>query len=323
MKFVIASDNNYFNYTYVALNSLLDKNKNYKNLEIVFIHQNISIENSANIQKLSEKYKKHIELIDFAVPLLFEKLPSVGESKTTFAKFTFSSLFEDDIVVFLDPDILVMGDLSGFEKIDMSGYLVAGVIENLPYYHREFAKMSGDDSYINGGVLIMNLKLWRELDIDSIFSEYIRNNSQNFNYDQGIINEICKGKIKILEPQFNALAELFEIRNAKNIVKRYKFNYYYTQEQIDFAIKNPVIVHFTHFLYGKPLSKGCLHPYTEIFIDYLNTSGMKYELKKRKIDLKIEIRRFFLKKMPFKFYILLENILDIRRKYLMKKQIKN
>jgi len=321
MKFVLACDNNYFSYVYVAIKTLLENNKNYEDLEVVFIEQNVTQENKDILVKLGERYNRDIKIIEFIMPTIYSKLPPFGSSKTTFAKFTFSSLFEDDIVVFLDPDTLILDDISKMKDIDMTGYLFAGVVENLPRYHSDLAGLEKEDSYVNGGVLICNLKLWRETNFEQKVFDYIRKNTKNFNFDQGILNELGKGRIKVIPPKYNVLAEIFEINDVDKLKRRYKYNNFYTQSEINEAINKPTIVHFTHFLYGKPLMKGCRHPFTNLFLKHLDEDSIKYNLSKNNLGYKIKVRRFILHYFPYSAYLFFERILDIRRLHLMKKQL--
>jgi len=318
MKIIYASDDRYFRYVYISIMSLLESNLHNDNIELVFIEQNVSENNINLLYLLAKQYKRDIEIIPFKMPEQFDKLPLVGNSKTTFAKFLFSSMFKDDIVAFFDPDTLVLGDLSWIDKIDMAGYMFAGVIENLPRYHRKLAKMDETSPYINCGIVVCNLSLWRETNFEEEVFGYIMNNPCDYNYDQGIINELCAGKIKVIPPKYNALAEFFELKSASKIAKRYGFTNYYSQEQINEAITNPAIVHFTEFLYGKPLMKDCGHPYRNVFLNYLNDSPLEKDLEDRGCKKSVRIRRWVLHNMPFSIYCSFERILDIRRYMLMK-----
>jgi lipopolysaccharide biosynthesis glycosyltransferase len=319
MKIIYASDDKYFRYVYISIMSLLKNNLDNNNIELVFIEQNVRENNIRLLYLLVKQYKRDIKIIEFKMPEEFNKLPSVGNSKTTFAKFLFSSIFKDDLVAFFDPDTLVLRDLSWLDEVNMDGYMFAGIIENLPKYHRQLVKMDKNSPYINGGMVLCNLSLWRQNNFEAQVFSYIKNNPCDYNYDQGIINELCSGKIKVLPPKYNALSEIFELKLISKIVKRYGFKNYYSQEEIDEAITNPVIVHFTPFLYGKPLVKDCRHPYRNIFLKYLDESPLDKELEDKSCNKKIKIRRWVLHNMPFSFYCAFEKVLDIRRYIHMKK----
>lgn len=317
MKTIYACDNHYFRYAYISIWTLLEYNAENEDLEIVFIEQDVSTQNLTLLRNLGIRFDRSILIIKFSMPKEYDCLPAVGASKTTFAKFLFSSMFNDNKVVFIDPDTLILGDLSSMDEIDISGHMFAGVIENLPKYHREAAGMKSEESYINGGVVICNLKLWREVDFERQVLEYMTKNSCSNNFDQGIINELCRDKIKIIPPKYNLLAEVIEFQSVEKLEMRYNFERYYKQDELDEALKYPLIVHFTYFLYGKPLMKKCNHPFTELFLDYLYKSPLDQVLSNEDCNIKVKIRRWVLHHMPFRIYLLMEKVLDIRRRQMI------
>lgn len=314
---VFASDEYYFPYIYIAVETLYENNKNIKNLNVHYIEQDVSKNSLDILNNLASKYQRSIDIRPLEMPEVFmEILPNCGpSSKTTYAKFWFASMFPDlDRLLYLDPDVLVLKSIEDFYNIDFEDNLIAGVIENLPTYHTLASKMKVTDHYINGGMVLCNLKLWREEKIGNKFVERLKDTSHNLNYDQGILNEVCRGKILIVPPKYNALAEIFEFKNVKKIIKRYGFQSYYSQAEVDEAVNDPVIIHFTHFLYGKPLSKKCDHPYANYYRKLVENSPVSYALNDDDIDKSFKIRKLVLRHMPFKMYLAFENMLDRKRK---------
>ena len=240
---------------------------------------------------------------------------NVCEEKRTYLKFP-----EDDIVLFVDPDTLVLNNIESLFAIDFGNNLIAGVTECLPTYHKVASHMYDDDQYINGGMVLCNLKKWREENFEAKAIERASDNRFNLNYDQGIINDLCKGRIIVLHPKYNVLAEVFEFKSAKKIKKRYGFKNYYSQQQIDEALEKPAIIHFTGFLYGKPMSSKCTHPYTSFFQKKLKELPWKVTLSNKELDKKKRIRRWALDHLPFSLYLCVESILDLRRKWLLTKE---
>lgn len=323
---VFASDNYYFTYIYVAIRTLYVSNKHIDRLYVHYIEQNVNKENLQILKKLGEEFGRTIDIIPFKIPDEFDRiLPTYGsESKTTYAKFWFASMFpKEDRVLYLDPDVLVMDSIEEMYNLNFNNNLIAGVLENLPEYHRKASYLSEKDAYINGGMVLCNLEEWRKFDLEGKALIRLKDTSINLNYDQGILNELCKGRVVTLLPQYNMLAEIFEFRNASKIQRRYGFSWYYSQEEIDFALNNPVIIHFTGFLYGKPMNMKCDHPYAKHFKEILSSSPVKYKFNNRDIDLKKKFRKFFLHHMPFKIYLILENILDRKRRVEYLKRIRN
>ena len=320
---VLASDNYYFPYIYVAVKTLYKSNATVKNLIVHYIEQDVKKENLEHLKSLASQYNRDIDIIKFNMPKEFDEvLPAYGAaSKTTYAKFWFASMFpNEDRVLYLDPDVLVMDSLEDMYNTDFNGNLIAGVIENLPWYHMQASLLTSEDSYINGGMVLCNLAEWRKEHLEEKALIRLKDNSQNLNYDQGILNEICKSRVLVLQPKFNALAEIFEFKSACKIMKRYGFTHYYTQAEIDEAVTRPVVIHFTGFLYGKPMSSKCTHPYTNYFQQTLASSPITYKLSDSDIDFKKKVRKFFLRYLPFFMYLELERFLDYRRGYLLEKK---
>ena len=128
MKIIYACDNHYFRYAYISIWTLLEHNAENMDLDIVFIEQDVSTQNLSLLSNIGTQYGREILIRKFYMPKQYDSLPAVGASKTTFSKFLFSSMFDDDIVIFIDPDTLILGDLRSMDNIDISGYMVAGVI---------------------------------------------------------------------------------------------------------------------------------------------------------------------------------------------------
>lgn len=310
---VYACDDHYFTYVYVSVKTLLESNQN---LIVHFLHQDVSDEHLNLLRDLGVKHNISMDIRPFQMPDFFEKLPTFGvASKTTYAKLIFCTIFPDlDRVLYLDPDTMILGDITEFYNMDMGDYLIAGVIENLPYYHREVVYLNEDEPYINGGMVLCNLKEWRNSEFEKRAVIRMQDTSMNLNYDQGILNELCKGKTLVVPPKYNALAEVFQFASREKLVKRYNFKEYYTQQEIDEAVTHPVIIHFTHFLYGKPMSFKCTHPYAAYFRNIVLNSSLALTLNNSDIDNRAKIRRFLLKNTPFSVYLAYERIMDIRRK---------
>lgn len=310
---VYACDDHYFTYLYVSVKTLLESNTN---LIVHFLYQDVTDEHIGLLQQLGVEHDIQMDIRPFEMPNFFEKLPAFGvASKTTYAKLIFCTIFPDlERVLYLDPDTMVLGNITDFYNMEMGHNYIAGVIENLPYYHREIVHLNEDEPYINGGMVLCNLKEWKNTCFEKKAVDRMKDTSMNLNYDQGILNELCKNKTIVVEPKYNALAEVFQFASREKIMKRYNFNKYYTQNEINEAIEHPVIIHFTHFLYGKPLSYKCTHPYADYFRKIVRESPLSNTLNYDDIDSRAKIRRFLLKKAPFSIYLKYEIIMDIRRK---------
>ena len=313
MHIVYASDDHYFTYIYVGIKTLVDHNKN---VVVHYLQQDVPSEHLDLLYDIGNAAGVEIDIRPFEMPDYFAKLPAFGAaSKTTYAKLIFLSIFPDlDRVLYLDPDTIVLGEIDELYFTDFGDNLIAGVWENLPYYQREVVGLSINDPYINGGMVLCNLKKWREENFEQKSIIRLQDTSMNLNYDQGILNELCARRIKVVPPKYNVLAEVFTFKSANKLSKRYGFTNYYSQDEIEEAINNPTIIHFTHFVYGKPMSLLCRHPYAGLFQDIVLASPLRDTLNNDDIDIKAKVRRFMVFHTPFWMLHLYECIMDIRRK---------
>lgn len=100
----------------------------------------------------------------------------------------------EDKLLWLDSDTIVDGDISELFALDMTGYYFAGC--------REFDKCNESFSYINTGVLMMNLAKIREDRIDTRMINVL--NTQKLVYpDQDVINMLAQWHILFIDSKYN------------------------------------------------------------------------------------------------------------------------
>lgn len=147
-------------------------------------------------------------------------------TKATFYRLLLCELLEEDRCIYLDSDIVVTQDLQPLFSVDLDGYYIAGCrdiwIDMMTDEKREERRkrtgIESMDEYVNGGVLLMNLRKIREDGIDRMF---VRQLATDYPYeDQDIMNVCCYGKILHLPAKWNIftlfLGRLGEMR-AKGI----------------------------------------------------------------------------------------------------------
>ena len=118
--------------------------------------------------------------------------------RSTYGKLFLAQLEEVDLMLAFDCDTIVSGSLTELLKVDMSGTLVAGVQDTVNPYFVHKIGLTDNDRYINcGGVILLNLKLWREMEVEDKCIDYVMSFGGNPPFvDQGTINHICKDKKK-------------------------------------------------------------------------------------------------------------------------------
>jgi lipopolysaccharide biosynthesis glycosyltransferase len=130
--------------------------------------------------------------------------------------------------------------------------------------------LKSNSAYINAGMILFNLKNIREQGIENKFLEWTIHNIDNIKVgDQTIINEVCKGKIKIVDDTWNVQSSNFTNRSS------------YTN--------NPKVIHFV--AKNKPWNGKSFSYHKNLYFKYLqltpwklNDKSLKHCLKSTAID---------------------------------------
>lgn len=209
-----ASDNNYAPYLVVALKSLLaNASKDYF-YKIHVLTSNMSDDNKLvllreltfnssiefiNLSKETEAIKDKFHLRDYY-------------SIDTYYRFFIADLFpEYDKVIYLDSDIIVLGDISDLYFYNISNYLLGVVQEQVMAHNECFSdyveKALGVKckNYFNAGILLMNSKLFRLYNIQSKFFKLMSRFKFRVTQDEDYLNVICKDKVKYLDLGWNKM----------------------------------------------------------------------------------------------------------------------
>lgn len=208
-----STDNNYVPFLDVTIRSLIaNASKDYK-YHIVVLNTGLDTEKTDKIKAMeNENFRIEFADISYAIKDIRDKLPNEQHfGLATWYRLFIQSLFpEYDKILYLDCDIVVLGDISELYNTDLEDNYIAGVIENwilhspvFSYYTREAVGIESKE-YINAGIMVIDLKKFRENEIEQKFVKLI--NTYNFDVidpDQSYINYLCHGKIKYLPFEWN------------------------------------------------------------------------------------------------------------------------
>jgi len=321
LNITYSTDENYAAHMSASILSLLEKNGEFSEIYIYVIEDNLKIETKNKLNEMVGAFDNaKIVFYPFSKLAKLSKInDKTGYAKVGYARLFLSGLCDVDKIIYIDCDTIVNDSLIELASIDISDYYVAAVQDNPAVYMSKAVGMTNLDRYINSGVLYINLKKWREDNIEQKFLDFIGQfKGQVPHHDQGILNGVLKDKILILHPKFNCMPQFFYY-TEKQIKRLFKIKNYYTQKELDEAVKNPVIVHFISKFYGRPWMLGCTHPLKELYINAISKTPWNLKLEKSKMRMGVKIRKFVFFKMPFFIYLMLESFLDIKRKINLKK----
>lgn len=175
---------------------------------------------------------------------------------------------EMDKVLYLDCDIVVEGSIKDLWDIDLEGKPLAAVIDfennNVCFSNR--LEYDTNYGYFNSGVLLINLKYWREHNVLNSFKQYIaEHHTQLFYHDQDVLNHEFHALKKELPIRYNLQSGFLWKEEIRNFNRRYN-------HQIDEAVNNPCIIHYTE---DKPWFKDSTHPMRDYWYKYQNLTEWK------------------------------------------------
>lgn len=264
MHIAFCLDNNYIYHCVTTVASIIDNNKKENIIFHLFVDGITQVNRTILLNWIDKFENKSIWIYELAQED-FKDFPIEDAyiNLTTYFRLVIHDKMPNvDKVLYLDCDTIVNGSLTELWNMDIGDYAIAGVRDrvnnSIRLYNRLCYPMN--DGYVNAGVLLINLKKWRE----SYIFDQARCLAQQIptalkNHDQDIINIIYHGQILMLPFKYNLL-EYYQYSEEWLYMDR---KYY---PEIIEACKNPVIIHFC--MPQKPWHYECINPYRELYYKY-------------------------------------------------------
>lgn len=170
-------------------------------------------------------------------------------------------------VIYLDADTVVKSSLLPLWELDLGNRVLAAVRDvGVPWVgapgglkFREL-ELAPSLPYFNAGVMLVDLDAWRRLKVGDEAVAVLLKVPVNL-ADQCALNAAVAGDWMHLEPRWNLQARYFEESFAP-VVHRL--------EDLDRSVADPVIIHFSTTLIGRPWAITCNHPLKGEWFDLLD-----------------------------------------------------
>lgn len=273
-----AVDKNYLIHFTVTLTSLLENNKD---LDVsVYIIHDLDDTNLLNetVSFLHAAYKVNINLIRVDNSIFDNFQITLYISKATYFRLLFADILPEYIQsgLYLDCDTIVTGSLRELanldftnEKINENDYSILAVRDKNELIEIKRLKSLGikTEMYFNAGVMMINLKQWREQKVSDKLILLAQNYKEHLLWwDQDVLNIFFRNKCGKMDNTYNEFpTKLLSMM--------------------------PVIIHFSGS--SKPWHYFNEHPYKSIYWKYLLLTPFKNE-KFEKVTLKKVIKKYML-----------------------------
>lgn len=200
---VYATDHNFIMLCAVSIMSLLQTNDNCT--IHLLVDDTLTEEDYQVFGQIWDKYSQTEHEYIRMDEAKFATAP-MGKSsltRSTYYRLLLPSVLQEvDICLYVDADTLIVGDLGELFFQDMDCDYIAGVWDvGIPVLGYSLEEIPDMDSYVNAGVLLMNLKKMREDGIEDKCFAILPNNYRF--HDQDILNIICYGHIKLIDDKYN------------------------------------------------------------------------------------------------------------------------
>ncbi len=207
------TDDKYVPYLDVAISSLIRNASTAYTYRIIILNTGIKQEN-IDLVKRNEREGFAIDFVDITeqVKDIQSRFKNVYHfSVVTYYRLFIASMFPQyRKIVYLDCDLVVLGDISRLYHTDLNGNIFAAgpemFVQSTPEFRRyaEAALGVDPDGYVNAGVLVVDLEQFRKCKIEEKFIELItRYDFDLLDPDQAYLNYLCDGKILTLQSGWN------------------------------------------------------------------------------------------------------------------------
>lgn len=259
LNIVCATDGHYLRHCAAMLTSLKLYGSVDQELRVYLIIDNVD----------SETFAKAIPFLDALIPSLsilkasiepVRSFPVNGHaSVATYFRLLLPQILPSEVerVIFIDTDTIVRSPLLPLWQLDLEGKSLAATPDHWlscqghGYVHGE---------YFNAGVMLIDVKRWRQIDVLGMGGEFARRNPHRLrHWDQDVLNHVFKNDWKPVGERWNACPHLFGLLPGFSLDSR---DLSLSEQE---AIADPAIIHFAGPGPVKPWNAQCTHPLRNLY----------------------------------------------------------
>ncbi len=291
----LAFDNNYLDQFYVLATSLFYHNK--QSLQLHVIATGLTEEQRMEIENFVLENNGTIYF--YIIPSDFgEDLKVKGHwTKATYYRLLFPVFLPKDIkkFIYLDTDMLIVGDLKPIALVDITHKVLAAVVDPLIGARPELDILE-DENYFNAGFLYINKENWEKEQVTQKVLEYLRANHDLAYLDQDGLNYILKEKWIKIPSGYNVMHAFLPQGLSRKEYKGFiedKFVLHFTLDRPWKMLTRHPYFYLYKFFHGKSPARE-----RNIFVDFTFANWREY-LKIKIINIYFELRlvKYFWRKI--------------------------
>ncbi len=241
LHFAFAFDENYATHGSVAILSLLSNLRSQSKATVFIVDVGLSQSTRGLIKSFFETAEHKIDFLPVPSGFL-APFPTAHHAASAYARFALPQLLPDiDKVLYLDSDLVVVDDLEPLFHVALHGKPLAAVPDVIGHFKGDavpYMQALGVlklENYFNSGVMMLNLKAWREESLLEQLAAWCNQNpSLMKKSDQSALNALFWNSYERLNLRWNLQVPL---------VPPVKYGWGCTREQAA-AVERPAVVHY-------------------------------------------------------------------------------
>ena len=261
INIALCFDNNFVRQAGVLIKSIICSNPENQ-ITFYCVSDSISQENKASLEIVCENSNAKVDFrsLDITKMSNFPVRKRDHISLATYYRLLLPLILPEELdrVLYLDCDMICVDDLSEFYNTNFENNSCCMVADM--FYDRDSnTNRLSTNHYFNAGMLLINLKYWREKNISEKLLDFVINNANIcIAHDQDAINAVLARTIGLAPARYNIQLDFLR-KNPDNLVINDEKVF---QDAVN-AGNNPCIIHYTGP--SKPWHIHSFNPYDSLF----------------------------------------------------------
>lgn len=204
MNIVCACDPGYIAHLATMLLSLAENNRRHR-IRIFVLCDGV-LPGQEELAAMLRRHRVELSFTAIEEGLLQSLLVTLHISRASYARLLIGDLLPPDIdrALYLDCDLIVRGDLDDLWNTDLDGKTIGAVREIAGYSGHSRLGLSPGAPYFNAGVLLIDLRRWRDMDIGRRALGFAREHPDRLQWwDQCALNLVLYDDWMPLDPKWN------------------------------------------------------------------------------------------------------------------------
>lgn len=281
-----ACDENYAKHVGVVIKSILDNAAIDDRLDFHILTMELSPVSESYFREIAVSERTNL-YIHRVCPKSLSGFPENRHTLNAYLRlFLPDILTQIEKVLYLDADLLVRKSLKELWGFSVANVAAGVAVDSMSIFkgkdleHFEALKLPENHTYFNSGVMLLNLKVLREIQLAKEVKLWMNTYSNLMRHsDQDVLNVILANNVAYFHLRWNLQIPL---------IAPVLFNYFHTPEQAE-AVSDPAILHYVTS--RKPWHREFKLPYQNLYFHYLARTPWKDSAHQR-LTLSILLTRF-------------------------------